>query len=196
MPVLFDDADLAAVLHLDEVDETFALKARSRAENYLRVELGVEFASAETTLTKRIPRTRTYQALTGPLSSVTSVTVDGSALTVTTDYEMTEHGIECPDGFGQYLTTDGNWCTLVVVYVAGFAAVPAELRDWGLVLGAQAYGVGAAPGVRSISVDGVTETYADAASSADGIALPKDVLRSLRARYGSGRRMSGSVLLR
>lgn len=196
MPLLFDDDQLASVLHLDSVDESQAEQARNRAASYFRVELGVEFASTTTTLTKRIPRTRTYQELTKPLTSVSSVTVDGAALTVTTDYEVTDHGVECPDGFGQYLTTDGNWCTLAIAHVGGFATIPAELREWGLILAAQAYGVGAAPGVRSISVDGVTETYADAASTAEGFALPADVMRALRSKYGSGRRMGGSVLLR
>jgi hypothetical protein len=196
MPTLFDDGQLANTLHLDSVEAAYALRAHSRAEHYLRVELGVEFGSAPRTLTKRIPRTRTYQALTGPLASVTSVTVDGVALTAGTHYEVTDRGIACPGGFGQGLATDGDWCTLVAVYVAGFAIIPGELREWALVLGAQAYGVGAAPGVRSISVEGVTETYADSASSAEGISLPDDVLKALRARYGSGRRLTGSVLIR
>lgn len=196
MPRLFDDDQLASVLHLDSLTDAYAEQARIRAEQFFRLELGVEFNQATTTLTKRVPRTRTYQALTNPLSSVTSVTVDGDALTVTTDYEMTDTGIVCPSGFGQYLTTDGDWCTLAVAHVAGFSTIPADLRQWGLVLAAQAYGAGTTPGVRSVSVDGVTETYSDGASSAEGVTLPDDVLRALRAKYGTGRRMTGSPLIR
>lgn len=196
MADLFTDAQLAAALKLPTVDAGQAGVARQRATDYLRTELGVEFANGSITLSRRVPRGLVYQQLSGPLTSITSVTVDGAALTVTTDYEQTRFGVACPNGFGQYLTTEGDWCTLVVVYAAGFSTIPSELTTWGLVLAAQAY-AGPLPGVKSssISVDGVSEaaTY-DAAGA--GVGLPDQVMRGLRAKYGSGRRLAGSVLVR
>jgi hypothetical protein len=196
MATLFTDAQLADALRVSTVDATQAYRAHARAMDYLRLELGVELASANTTLTRRVPRGRAFQRLSTPLTSITSVTVNGSALTVTTDYEATDVGVSCPGGFGKYLTGDADWCTLVVVYVAGFSTVPSELTEAGLILGAMAYS-GPAPGVKSstVSVDGVQEAVSYDMTS-DGFGLPEGMLKGLRARYGTGRRQFGSVLVR
>jgi hypothetical protein len=92
----------------------------------------------------------------------------------------------------------GDWCDLVVVYVAGFASIPTELITWGLVLGVAAYDGGPRPGVRSstVSVDGVSEARTYDSGAGSDIGLPEGVLKQLRAKYGTGRRQFGSVLVR
>lgn len=192
---LFDLTELASYLQ-EDLDTASATLARSRAENYLTAELGVDFTNDERTLTRRVPRTLNWQRLNGPLDSVESVTVDTVALTVVDDYEVTQAGVICPAGFGQDVTTATDWCTLVIAYTNGYTTIPGELHDWGLYLAGVAYARGGAPGVRSISVDGVTETYSDDAPGSTALVLPKDVLKSLKARYGSASRVFGSVLLR
>lgn len=193
---LVTDAQLANQLHLSSVDPTFAERARSLATSYLRVELGVEFGRAERTLTKRVPVSLTQVRLPGPLVSVSTVTVDESDLAELTDWEATATGVACPRGFGQYVTNGATWCDLEVTYTAGFTTTPPELADWATYLAGVAYTRLANPGVRSISVDGVSESYADDASTPSGVALDESILRGLRARYGSGRRLTGSVLVR
>lgn len=199
MADLFDDWQLASALHVASVSTDYAEAARGRATDYLRRALGVEFTQATRTLTRRVPRLRQCQPLPGPLDSVTSVTVDGVTLAEGTDWEAADRGVSCPDGFGQYSTAAaaGDWCTLVVVYVAGFDAIPSDLASWGVVLAAAAYD-GPRPGVKSttIAVDGVSQSETYATGSGAEIGLPKSVLRQLRADYGSGRRLFGSVLTR
>lgn len=192
MADLFTDDDLAAALRVTTVDEAAAAIARARATDYLRLELGVEFTSATRTVTERLPRSREWLALPGPITSVTSVTVDGDALTAVDDFEVTDRGIVCPGGFGPAadLTTAADWCSVVVVYVGGFTTIPTELATWGKYLGMLAY-AGPRPGVRSTTVGGFSESYTDGAAASVG--LPADVLKSLRAKYGTGRRLFGSV---
>lgn len=188
---LFDLTQLASHLQMD-LDTATATLARARAENYLRTQLRVEFAPTSLTLARRVPVGLTSLRLTGPMVSVESVTVDGAALTAVADFEVTERGVSCPLGFGQYVTSGAEWCSLAIAYTAGFTAIPGELVDWGLYLAGLAYARGAQPGVRSISVDGVSESYQDGAAAVE---LPESVLRDLRRRY-AGRAGIGSVLIR
>lgn len=200
MPDLFSLYDLASYLQSD-LDTATAERARRRATNYFRTELGVEFDDPiARTLATRVAASRTYVQLLGPLVSVQSVTVDGTVLTVDVDYEVTKRGIACPNGFGQRAATD--WVDLAVAYTAGFAVVPAELADWGMHLAGIAYQRGAQAGAEATAVaaDGVSESIkypggGDVADS-DPVVLPERVMRGLRYRYGSDRPRAGTVRIR
>ena len=188
---LFELADLASYLQQD-LDQATATLARQRAEDYLRVELGVEFGQAERTWTGRVRSTTTAVVLPGPIASVESVTVDGVALGVT-DWEWTDRGIEADYGLGYHAVTD--WVTVTVAYTGGFAAVPSELTQWGIYLAALSYRQGPLPGVAQETVGGVFTTNHPEVVTGGGMLLPEHVLRSLRSKYGTGRRMVGTVAL-
>ena len=102
---LFEDTDLAAHLQVDSLDTAVAERAIARAENYLRAELGVEFESAERTLTERVPATATFQQLAKPLTSITTVSVNSVELGVDL-WEATSAGVRCAGGFGAGLATE------------------------------------------------------------------------------------------
>lgn len=197
MPDLFSLYDLASRMKKD-LDTATATQARIRATNYLRLELAVEFDPAALVLADRVSRWTTYVRLTGPLGSVESVTVDGTVLASPGDYEVTRRGLSIPNGLGSGAT---EWVDLEVAYTAGFAAIPGELADWGMYLGAQAYDELAKVGVAStaIAADGVSEqiTYDNGDDgTGDAVSLPEPVLRNLRHKYGSGRPRAGTVRLR
>ena len=194
MAELFDVADLSAYLQ-QELDFTTASLARDQATNYLRRELGVEFAEESRTLTDRIPADATFARLLGPLVSVESVTVAGTLLAAT-DYERTRRGVLCPAGFGASADTD--YVDLSIVYTGGFDAIPGDLRDAGLQLAALSY-LRPRPGVKSSSsqIDDyqVSETYVEDAGSAV-VTLDPWTLRDLRGVYGARRPRAGSVAYR
>jgi hypothetical protein len=200
---LFELTELASYMQQD-LDTASATLARSKATNYLRSALGVEFTEASRTLTERIPAGLTYQRLPGPLVSVESVEVEGTALVALTDYEVTRRGIVCPDGFGYGLTA--TWVTLEVTCTAGFTdPLPAgheDLHDAAIHLAGLAYLTSPKPGLKSATttIDDYTEseTYAVSADTAtrDAMALDDVTMRALRSRYGSGRPLAGTVLLR
>ncbi len=199
MPDLFSLVDLRLYMHreLAQWDDQVGVRARSRATNYLRVELGVEFDELARTLTERIPATTTYLRLPGPLVSVQAVSVGDTPLT---DYSVTKRGVQRARGFGSGAA--GDWCTVQVDYTAGFAVIPSDLADWGMHLGSLAYGRGSQGGAiqTSVSADGVSETVQYEAAAEDGdtdpVLLPERVLRGLRHRYGSGRPRTGTKTLR
>jgi hypothetical protein len=188
---LFELADLASFLQQD-VDQATATLVRQRAEDYLRVELGVEFGQAERTWTGRVRATATTIVLPGPIASVASVTVDGTALGAT-DWEWTDKGVEAAYGFGYYATTD--WVTVAVAYTGGLATVPSELEQWGIYLAALSYRQGPLTGVAQETVGGVFTTNHTEVVAGGGMVLPDHVLRSLRSKYGAGRRLVGTVAL-
>jgi hypothetical protein len=195
MAELFTIYELGVHLQ-EELVVASAEQARTKATNYLRRELGVDFTEQARTLVERVPAGATYRQLVGPLVSVESVTVDGRDLVRGAAWEMTRRGISCPEGFG---AGSASWVDLEVAYTAGFAEVPDDLHDAGLYLAGLAYPPAPKRGVRAsaITVEGVSETesYTDEASTA-AVALDEHTLRSLRAAYGSGRPLAGSVRLR
>lgn len=194
MADLFELTDLAAYLQQD-LDTATATEARTQATNYLRRELGVEFTSASRVLNDRVASWVTYAHLIGPLTSVESVSINGDELTLTqdTDYERTRRGVICPAGFGSQV--DGDYVDLTIVYTAGFATVPDDLRDAGLQLAATSY-LRPKPGVRSTSTQiddyQVREDYSEDAGGAV-VALDPATLRDLRSIYGARKPRAGSV---
>jgi hypothetical protein len=200
MPDLFTLYELASYLQQD-LDTATADQARTTATNYLRRELGVEFDEAPRTLTEVAPPTADYRQLRGPLTSIESVTVNGTELADGEDYYRTNRGIACPAGFGDKVGT-WAWVDLVVTYTAGFAAIPEDLHDAGLFLAGLSYLRGTRPGVTgsTISVEGVSESLTYAAGDPDAagaaIALDEGTLRDLRRAYGSGRPLAGSARIR
>jgi antitoxin component HigA of HigAB toxin-antitoxin module len=199
---LFELTDLAAYLQQD-LDTATAEQCRTKATNYLRSELAVEFTEAARTLTDRVSVTRTYLQLLGPLVSVESVAVGSVPLTEVSDWERTKRGIVCPAGFGFATLTSAAWVDLVVAYTAGFDIVPDDLRDAGIHLAGIAYLRSPNPGVKSstVTLDDFTESvaYEDGGETGglrDPMVLDEMTLRSLRARYGSARPRSGSVQIR
>lgn len=196
MADLFTISELSLYLQQD-LSMAVADQSRSRATNYLRRELGVAFEEAARALVERVPAGATYRQLLGPLVSVESVTVDAVELVRGQAWEMTRRGITCPAGFG---ANSDTWVDLVVNYTAGFAVIPDDLHDAGLYLAGVAYLRSPKPGVKAsaITVEGVseTETYVTDDASIAAVALDEGTLRSLRAAYGSGRPLAGSVRLR
>lgn len=197
---LFELTDLGSYLQVAALDTNAAALARTRAEDYLRDELGVEFTNAARVHTARVPASRTFQRLSTPLDAVASVTANGVTLTEGTHWERTTTGVTCPAGFGRGpadLSTDlGDWCDLVINYTSGWATPPSDLVGWGIYLAATAMSLGPTPAVVQQSAGPFAVTVDRATAAAGGLSLPADVLRALRAKYGSGRRLTGTVSLR
>jgi hypothetical protein len=113
-----------------------------------------------------------------PIASVVSVTENDVALVVTTDYE-----IDVSTGALRRLSSDTEICwpcgKIVVVYTAGWATVPDDLKLAAAKL-AQSYWAegGRTPGLRSQEIPGVlSESYQD--KEADNPAIPFDVMQLL-----------------
>lgn len=197
---LFTIADLEALLQTTITDAVAADAARTRAENYLRDQLGVEFTSAARTFAGRVPASRTFQRLSTPLDAVASVTVDGTALVEGTDWERTASGVACPGGFARgtaaSTATLADWCDLTIAYTSGWATPPDDIKDWGVYLGAKALQMGPTPGVVQQTAGPFSVTVDQDSAPAGGLSLPPDILRSLRAKYGTGRRLTGSTSIR
>lgn len=192
---LFAIEDLGAMLQVADIDTAAATRARSQAETYLRTHLAVEFALEERTHTERVPRATTSTRLRGPLVAVTSVTADGTELDATL-WTRTRAGVACPGGFGQELTTEGDWCDLAITYEAGFATVPTDLADWGLWLAVAALTRPPGGAVAQQAVGAVSANYGSAAP-VDALRLPGDILRTLQRTYGRATpAMVGSVDIR
>ena len=174
-------AELKHALRLaTEPDVEDARIAIDWAEGYLSGELGCRFGLGSVSETFRVSVGAAFQPLPVPLLDVTAVSVDGAALVEVTQWERTRTGVVCPDGFGQDVTTGATVCDLTVSYQAGYAAIPGELRSWGAHLAGLAYTRGPMPGAKSVSVDGVSESFDPA------LGLDPVILRSLRNRYGRG----------
>lgn len=182
-------AELRNALRLGaDPDPEVARMAIFRAESYLASELGCRFGASTVTETFRIGVGVTFQRLPAPLLDVAIVEVDGAELVEVDQWERIRIGVVCPDGFGQDIATTATQCDLTITYTAGYAPVPAELRNWGIHLAAMAYARGPMPGAKSMALDGVSESFDSL------ISLPESILRPLRARYGS-RRKTGTVQL-
>lgn len=193
---LFDSTDLASQLLASGLDVDAAEWHARRAENYLRLQLGVEFNNLDRTLIERVPARRTFQQLPGPVTAVESVTVAGIVLVPDVDWEWTSGGIACPAGFGRTAGAGTDVVELEVAYTSGFAAVPDELVDWAVYLASMSMRLGPLPGIGQESIGNVSNTIDVLALRAGGLFLPPEVLKSLQHRYGSGRPLTGMVILR
>lgn len=192
---LFDSTDLGSQLLQPGLDANAVEWHARRAENYLRLALGVEFASQERAFAGRVPAGRTFLQLPGPVTDVATVTVAGVALVVDTDWEWTGQGIICPTGFGRAAGAATDMVDVEAAYTSGFTAVPDELVDWAVYLAAMSMRLGPLPGLGQESIGNVSNTVDMVAGRAGGLYLPPEVLKSLHRRYGSGRPLVGMVRL-
>lgn len=137
------------------------------------------FETATYTQLLPIDANRTIRLPQRPVTDVTSVTVAGAALTEGSDWDW--DGITPVVVLDGYTPTEENW-QATVVYVAGYAAVPAEVKAVALAVGGRIYNT--TPGVSAESVDDYRVTYADNTGT---LLLPGEmnVLRRYRQRLGS-----------
>lgn len=123
--------------------------------------------------------------LPGPVSMVTAVTIDGTAVT---DYRR------LPDGLWRYCGWDKG-CGPVAVVVSmtyGLTAVPADIVDLCAQLAAawlqhNAEGGGSTAGLTSVKLDDAAETYSDeSAGQISPVYIPDVTRQWLAARFGGG----------
>lgn len=125
--------------------------------------------------------------LPGPVTAVTSVSVDGTAL-VADDYEVLPNGLWRFCGW----TVCGRPVQVSVVYTHGLAAVPDDIIDLTCMLAKAwldhvAAGGGSTAGLTSARVDDAAETYSDeSAGQISPVYIPEVTRNWLARRFGGG----------
>lgn len=124
--------------------------------------------------------------LPGPVTSVTSVSVDGTVL-ASTDYRVLPEGLWRSRGW--------SLCgplPVEVTYTGGLVEVPADIMDLCVQLAVswlthQEAGGGSTAGLRSAALDDAKEEYtSEAAGQVSPVFIPEVTRRWLAARYGGG----------
>lgn len=185
-------ADLEATLQVTigtpNASATAAITAASAAiQNYCRQR--IEQVAADV-LTLTVPPVRQTILLSEqPVTTISSVVEDGTALVVGTDYRWTAAGV---------LTRVGRpWCSLwqgvVVTYTHGYSTIPDDLKAVCVQAAARAYraGLGSAatggvPGIQAEQADGDYQVTFAAQTAASGAFAPPILApseRELLARY-------------
>ena len=174
---LFDLTDLAAYLQQD-IDTASATLARTMATGLIVNYTNQNIESATYTHKLPIDGNATIRLPQRPVTAITSVTVAGVTLTADTDWDW--DGITALVVLDGYTPDDEDW-QATVVYTAGYATVPADVKAVALDLAAQFYT--RTPGVASESIDDYRVQY----SAADvGLAeRHKQILRKYKMRLGS-----------
>jgi hypothetical protein len=176
---LFELTDLAAYLQQD-IDTASATIARTMATGVITGYTNQLIESATYTHLLPINADRTLRLPQRPVTAVTSVTVDGSALTVDTDWDW--------NGYGDLIVLDGwspsnedEW-QATVVYTAGHATVPDDITAVALSVAGRLFN--ATPGLVSEAIDDYRAQYA--AGAAVGLLdHEKQILRKYKQRLGS-----------
>lgn len=120
-----------------------------------------------------------------PVIGVTSVTVDGVAVT---DHELFDGALLRPAGWAG---------TVQVTYRVGYAAPPAQLATWSCVLASQALsmieevGTLGSGGVSSVAVDDYRKAWANGGED-NGYSLPRRVEEALRHEFATGAHVTGT----
>lgn len=176
---LFDLDDLAAYLQQD-IDTATATVTRTMTTGVITGFTNQLIEAATYTHLLPINADRTIRLPQRPVTAVTSVTVDGTALTTDTDWDW--------DGISDLIVFDGwtpsedtDW-QATVVYTAGYATVPDDVTAVALSVAGRLYN--ATPGLVSESIDDYRAQYA--AAVAVGLAdHEKQILRRYKQRLGS-----------
>ena len=125
--------------------------------------------------------------LPGPVTAVTSVLIDGSAIT-SDDYEVLPNGLWRHCGW----MVCGRPVPVTVACTHGFAAVPDDIVDltcqlaiaW---LNHTATGGGSTAGLQSAAIDDARESYTDeAAGQISPVFIPEVTRNWLARRFGGG----------
>lgn len=186
-------ADLS-VRGVDTSDVAAITELLAAASSAVREAAGVAITRATTTVTLWTTPTRRIDLPGPPVVSVDSVVLDGTTLTVDTDYVLRGHAlwrVNCTTW--QYIGDPPS--ELVVTYTHGLAEVPADIVD--LVCSLVAAGV-------SRAADGydphVGETYESIDDSRTGFAIGADAVASVmelpdRTRRWLARRFGGSSVV-
>lgn len=136
--------------------------------------------SATYTHTLLIGTDRTIRLPQRPVTAVTSVTIDGTLLTADTDWDW--DGVSPSIALDGY-TLDAEEWTAVVVYTAGYASVPADVKAATLSVAAAIYA--GAPGVTSESIDDYRVTYETSRGAGGLNDYERAILRKYRVRLGN-----------
>lgn len=175
---LFDLTDLAAYLQQD-IDTATATVVRTMATGIVTGYTNQLIETATYTHLLPISAACTIRIPQRPVTAVTSVTVDGTALTSGTEWDW--------DGYSDTIALDGwspdnedEW-QATVVYTAGYATVPDDITAVALDLAGQLYS--RSPGVTAESIDDYRVQYATA-----DVGLSDNhtrILRKYKQRLGS-----------
>lgn len=176
-------ADLPSA-HQDDPDAEKALRVASAA---IRDAAGVPISQVTATIEIPAPSGKLLR-LPGPIVSVDTVLIDGSA--VTDHLRMTEG-----------LWRRGGWSCdpvpVTVTYTFGLAEIPDDLVDLAVQLAVawlqhEAEGGGSTAGLKSARLDDAAEAYTDAdAEQISPVYVPEKTARWLASRFGG----SGSVVV-
>lgn len=191
---LFELTELASWVQSD-VDTATATLCHDQALAYLEGEVGVKLSQAAGVTVEYHPRwDDALIDLPIPTTSVTSVSVDGSALDAS-DYQVLDHRLYRSVGWGgsrwgsstrfAYPSSDDEYVSVEVTMTYGFAAAPADFKTYGLILAGQAYQLMPKLNLQSVRLDDYAESFAtNGALVAAGMGLPDEVLGRLKSRYG------------
>lgn len=161
-----------------------AARALAVASAAVRDAAGVPISQVTATITTPAPTSGQVLGLPGPITAVTSVLVDGTAVT---GYQ----------NLGNGLWLRGGWaCEPVPVSVTatfGLTEVPADIVDLTCTL-AVAWlqhqadgGGGSTAGLKAAAIDDASETYTDeAAGQVSPVYIPEATRRWLSARFSGG----------
>lgn len=180
-------ADLAARLKVDTPAAGSTQRAQwdaalADASEHLRDVIGTTITQLTSTVTLDVETDGQLRLPGSPVTAVTSVTVDGTALAA--DSWRLRHGVL------RFAVRRGREVT--VTYTHGWATVPGELVKWTCVLAAAELAsaargnLGMAGNVASVAVDDGRVTFHSGDQQASGVDLPERVADRLRATYGAG----------
>lgn len=163
------------------------------ATAFLQAEIGQLITAGTATYTTRHRGDSPLHLPQQPVTAVTAVEIDGTALT-SDEYDLVDQELHLPPRwssgeFGEYRP----YMDVTVAFTYGYTTVPAELKAWCIVLASQQMTAAAGgslgiPGVRSESIDDYSVTYVTDGST---MTLPREILDRLRARYGTGAYVTG-----
>lgn len=179
---LITGQDLATYLQITYSGSDAALsQAVTLAIGLVTGYTGQNIESATYTHTLPIGPDRTIRLPQRPVTAVTSVTIDGTLLTSGTDYDW--DGLSPQIALDGYTPADDDVFTASVVYVAGYASVPADVKAATLSIGAALYN--GAPGVTSESIDDYRVSYETSRGAGGMNDYERSILKRYRARLGN-----------
>ncbi len=178
---LISGTDLATYLQITySAGDTALAQAVTLACGLVTGYTGQGIESTTYTHTLLINSDQTIRLPQRPVTAVTSVTIDGTVLTSGTDYDW--------DGLSYMIALDGytpadDVFTASVVYVAGYASVPADVKAATLSVGAALYN--GAPGVTSESIDDYRVSYETSRGAGGLNEYERSILKRYRVRLGN-----------
>lgn len=180
LATLAAEADLLARGVDPATDSTKMQTALKVASAAVRDAAGAVIGAVTSTLTLNALHD-TFLPLPGPITAVSSVTVNGAAVTA---YTIEDGG----------LSLDGGWGAgdISVTFTHGLPTVPDDIVDltcnlaiaW---LNHAALGAGSTAGLESVRIDDAAESYTDeAAGQVSPVFIPAVTRAWLAARFGGG----------